>query len=33
MITNQRAFEAVLTARRDARVDVLRGLALMMIYL
>ena len=33
MITNQRAFEAVLTARRDARVDVLRGLALMMIYI
>lgn len=33
MITNQRAFEAVLAARRDARVDVLRGLALMMIFI
>ncbi len=33
MNTNQRAFEAVLTARRDARVDVLRGLALMMIFI
>ena len=33
MITNRLAFEAVLTARRDPRVDVLRGLALVMIFI